>query len=70
MKRLKQRLLAAKIEYYWWRIQREKKQGKRLLEAGYRHSSEELIALNDRFSKHCVSVMKVQKAYEEMTKAS
>lgn len=69
MKRLRQRLLAAKIEYYWWRIQQEKKQGKRLLEAGRKHSSEELIALNNRFSKHCASVMRVQRQYEEMTKA-
>lgn len=68
MKRLKQRLLAAKIEYYWWRIQREKKQGKRLLEDGCKHSSEEFIALNNRFSKHCASVLRVQKQYEEMTK--
>lgn len=68
MKRLRQRLLAAKIEYYWWRIQREKKQGKRLLKTGYKHSSEELIALNNRFSKHCASVMRVQKKYEGMTK--
>lgn len=70
MKRLKQGLLAAKIEYYWWHIQREKKQGKRLLEAGCKHSSGELIALNNRFSKHCASVMRVQKQYEEMKKTS
>lgn len=70
MKTRKKRLLAAKIERYWLKIKKEKEEGRRLLETGCTYSSEELVTLNQRFSKHCASVMKLQKEYEEMMKAS
>jgi len=64
MKKLRLRLLAARIEWTWWLIARERKKGRELLESGQRHSSKELLKLNQRFSKHCASVMKAQRTYE------
>lgn len=64
MKKLRLRLLAVRIELTWWLIRREREKGRQLLEAGQQHSSKELLKLNRRFSKHCASVMKAQRAYE------
>ena len=69
MKTRKKRLLAARIERYWLKIQKEKEEGRQLLAVGCPYSSEELVALNQRFSRHCVSVMRLQKEYGEMMEA-
>lgn len=64
MKKLRLKLLAARIELTWWLIARERRRGRMLLQAGQRHSSEGLLKLNRRFSKHCADVMKLQSTYE------
>ena len=65
MKNLKLKLLAFQIEYRWMLIGRERRKGKRLLKAGYSHSSKKLLKLNRRFSKNCAAVMKAQHEYEQ-----
>ena len=64
MKSLKLKLLAARIELHWWFIRRQRQKGNKLLESGFPHSSERLLALNRSFSKHCAQAMKAQREYE------
>lgn len=64
MKKLKLKLLAAKIELHWWFIKRQRQRGRQLLETGASPSSKEFLALNRSFSKHCTQAMKVQREYE------
>jgi len=64
MENLKLRLLAFQIEFRWLLIRKDRKKGKRLLEAGNAYSSKKLVKLNRRFSKRCAAVMRVQREYE------
>lgn len=67
MERLKLRLLAAKIELHWWHIRRARLKGDRLMKAGFSHSSQKFLALNQSYSKHCAQAMKAQRKYENAT---
>ena len=66
MKKLKLKLLAVRIELHWWFIRRQRQKGKQLLEAGLPYSSQKIVELNRRFSKHCAIAMKAQREYERM----
>ena len=66
MKNLKLKLLAAKIELYWWLIKRERQKGNAIMNSGFQHSSPKMLALNRNFSKHCAAAMKAQREYEEL----
>lgn len=67
MRKIKLALLAAKIELQWWLIKKERKKAKKLLDSGLAHSSPKIVALNQRFSKHCATVLKTQKEYEKLS---
>jgi len=64
MESFRLKMLAARIEFQWWFIRRERRKGKKLLDSGLSHSSEKLLALNRSFSKHCALAMEAQKEYE------
>lgn len=69
MESFRLKLLAARIELLWWFIRRERQKGNRLLESGFSHSSQKLLALNQRFSMHCTQVMKAQQEYERICRS-
>ena len=64
MKRLKLKLLAAKIELNWWFIRSERRQGNRLLRSGASRCSKKMLSLNRRYSRHCTRALKAQREYE------
>jgi len=66
MKNLKLKLLAAKIEFYWWFIKRERQQGNKIMNSGNQHSSPKMLALNRNYSKHCALALKAQREYDEL----
>ena len=68
MESFRLKLLAARIELLWWFIRRERQKGNKLLESGFSHSSQKLLALNQRYSKHCAQVMKAQQEYGRKAK--
>ena len=69
MGRLKLKLKAAQIEFNWWMIRRERQKGAALLKKGHSHSSEKMLELNRRFSKHCAVAVKAQHEYEHLAGA-
>lgn len=69
MKTLKLKLKVAQIELNWWFIRRERRKGEDLLKKGLSHSSEKMLKLNHRFSKHCAMAMKAQRDYERLVGA-
>ena len=66
MKKLKLKLLAARIELHWWFIKRERQKANKFVKSGYQHSSSKMLALNQRFSKHCAIALKAQREYDDM----
>lgn len=68
MESFRLKLLAARIELLWWFIRRERQKGNKLLESGFSHSSQKLLTLNQRYSKHCAQVMKAQQEYGRKAK--
>lgn len=57
-------VLSAEIEYHWFWIMRYRKRGSRMIHEGIALSAPELIALNNRLTKHAVKVMKLESEYE------
>jgi len=64
MKTLKLKILAAEIELHWWFIQRQRKKGNALIDAGFPRSSPKVNKLNRRYSNRCAKAMKAQGKYE------
>lgn len=68
MESFRLKLLVVRIELLWWFIRRERQKGNKLLESGFSHSSQKLVTLNQRYSKHCAQVMKAQQEYGRKSK--
>ena len=66
MKKLKLRILAAKIEWHWWFIRRIRKQGNSLLSREVPLSSQKFYLLNRKLSAHSTKALKVQAAYNDI----
>ncbi len=69
MKKLKLRILAAKIEWHWLFIKRTRKRGNSLLSSGIPLTSQKFIKLNRRLTSRSTKVIRSQMVYEELAKA-
>ena len=65
MKRLNEFLLACRIEWHWWFIQRWKKRGIRMIERGTPLTSPELIRLSQKITRHGMVALRLQDEYED-----
>ena len=69
MKKLKLRVLSAKIEWHWLFIKRTRKKGNSLLSNGIPLTSQKFYILNRELSSHSTKVLKNQAAYDQVAKA-
>jgi len=69
MKKLKLRVLSAKIEWHWLFIKRTRKKGNSLLSSGMPLTSQKFYILNRKLSSHSTKVMKTQAVYDQLAKA-
>ena len=67
MKKLKLRILAAKIEWHWWFIRKIRKQGNSLLCREAPFSSQKFYLLNRNLSEHSTKALKAQAAYDKLS---
>lgn len=65
MKRLNEFLLACRIEWHWWFIQRWKKRGIRMIERGTPLTSPELIRLSQKITRHGMVALHLQNKFEK-----
>jgi len=68
MKKLKLRVLSAKIEWHWLFIKRTRKKGNSLLSSGMPLTSQKFYILNRKLSSHSTKVLKTQAVYDKMGK--
>ena len=66
MKKLKLRILAAKIELHWWFIRKIRKQGNSLLSREVPLASQKFYLLNRKLSAHSTKALKAQAAYDSI----
>ena len=66
MKKLKLRILAAKIELHWWFIRKIRKQGNSLLSREVPLASQKFYLLNRKLSAHSTKALKAQTAYDDI----
>lgn len=63
-KNVKLKLLAMRIEYHWRIIMGYRFSGNQRIEAGERYTSEIIVDLSNRISKHSSKLMKLNMEYE------
>lgn len=67
-KKLWMKMLAIKIEWYWYLIMRCRKKGKTLLEKGPPYTTDEILSLSKRLDRHCNSVWRLEHKYKRLAK--
>lgn len=67
-KKLRMKILAIKIEWYWYLIMRCRKKGKILLEKGPPYTTDEILRLSKRLDRHCNSVWQLEHKYKSLAK--